>query len=193
MATVTRTTPLDEMVRVVNEGDMAIRLSVNSRTYEVPAKGEKLVMAEAAVIAFGDWEARGDSRAAEVIRIKGLYGALPGMKRDILDGNTVREVTDLELWDRNRPRVKVLLLDDTEVATVLADPAGETLGSPSVDLSRDELLQELIARQDRDRRLIDELLARQGPNDVETDSPHNAPKMQRTKPKVTAPRPDELT
>lgn len=194
MPTDTRVTQLDEMVRVSNEGQKPMRLALNSRVHDIPPGQEKLVPAEAAIAFFGDWEARGDRRAEEVTRIRGLYGALSGMKREHrFDDGTIKELTDIDLWDMNQPKFKIFLLDGTEVvSTVVGDPQGHLLGEPTQAQPESEQIQYLSAMIHKQQALLEELMAQQGPTDVEYDRPENAPKQVRSKPRVQAPRPDEL-
>lgn len=140
---------MPDVVVVKNLSDKPFRGKYNSRPFVIPANGDALLETEAAVIWFGNWQARNvgnlpanQFRAQEYERLRGLYGShyddRPQDEGWVID----KALKADEKWEQNRPRVEIYEQDDhgntKRVVGVLEDPEGTELPleeTPSVDLA----------------------------------------------------------
>lgn len=174
-----------DIVRVKNRAGVPFEGRYNNQPFTIPARGDSIIDREAAIIWFGDWEARDIGRdprmhfrSQEVARLKGLYGAHFDDPRE--DPRFENPLTADEKWERNKPQIDLFEADGTPIISVIADPTGKGLpieGAPAEDLAAvmadmqrqmTELQSKLIAAQEA-----------ASTSDIPEDSPNDAPRRRR--------------
>lgn len=121
-----------DVVIAKNESDSAFRGKYNNVPFVIPAGGDQIIDREAAIVWFGDWNARniGDNehlqyRSKEELRLRGMYGASFDDPRD--DPRIPEPKTGEQKWETNRPRIKLFETDGKPIVSVLDDPDGTDL------------------------------------------------------------------
>ena len=116
-----------DIVVCKNLGQVPLKVAYNSRVTVIPAGGQGFLDREAAIIHFGNWEARNHQRPDgtwvydrrfELQRIKGLAGSDK-------DGKSALEHP--EVWEARRPRVELFTPDNQRIVQVADDPDGDSL------------------------------------------------------------------
>lgn len=158
-----------ESVRVHNLGPRTINDSYNSRRYTIQPGQEAIVPKEAAFIWFGEGPffvrdpITNRDRAAEYLRVRGRYGAMPG-------------APGANDWEEVRPRVRVFEGDGlTEWVLVIDDPTTDNLPADVRDAptTATAAVRDILRDPDAVRILRERLFSDAGEtqNDVPTDTP----------------------
>lgn len=170
---------LHDHVRVHSDMDSDFHLQFNSRPYIIPAGSDAILPREAACIWFGDWTRRGDDRRKEYERIRGRYGTLEGFEGA------------QERWEKNRPNVRILEIDGSEVSSIINDPDGETLSIiGSSEATKEATIEAMQAQiQTMAAQLQGLQNGEVGPgSEVGEDSPTSAPRRTKRAPVVVPAR-----
>ena len=175
-----------------NRGDKPFEVKFNSRITTIPAGGEAIIDREAAVVWFGDWEARNvgkaemhQFRSQELARLKGLYGAhfddRPG------DPRTPEPLTADEKWVRYCPQIELYNTSNERIIGILDDPTGHSL--PLEDAPSDVLAAAVNRMQSEMEDLKAQIAAANEAKatiDIPVDSSENSPQRRRGNVKVDA-------
>lgn len=166
------TVNVGDIVKVVNNGPKKLRLSWDSRHYDLdPGGGTEWMPFECCKVYFGDPRAiavmqtlrdqRGQvawlpDRATEVRRLRLLW--FPMMFGEYSTDNFIDE--EVEPWDRSRmPNVEVYTVKGDRLPTVFDDPQGNTVIPAKVTESQNAQLLDLVQRQGQ---MIEALMGRLG-------------------------------
>lgn len=178
-----------DLVRVRNTGALPLRISYNSQATIVQPGQDGFVDREAACAHFGVWWSvvggRPIDRKMEYLRIRGLYGCLPGAPGS----------ENALSWEKVKPKVEIYELDGpTKVSTVFDDPEGTEI--PVNERSDDAHLRDTVAQM---QEQLDEMKAQIDQKDAiisagtaseipAADSPESAPRRTRRTPDIQAAR-----
>lgn len=156
-------------VTVRNLWDRPVKLGYDSEKWEIEPKASAIVPKIAAIIAFGDWEARPgvkqfdpegkkgllhETREFEYARVRGHYGCSEGATIE-RDGQELPADT---LLDEMLPKVEIEEMDGSVAITVIDDPEGKGLpieGGSTIDAQR--LLATIEAQQKAHAEEIEKL------------------------------------
>jgi hypothetical protein len=176
------------VVRVKNLGKVALRGAFDGTAYVIEPGESAILDEECAIKDFGDWGQRNygteestQYRKAEYLRLRGLYGVMPGTRipsgKFNADGYPLEVPSEVLLAER-MPKVEITTMDGRKIPTVIDDPEGNELpleGGDSTDQNR-----AIEAMQDQIASLKDALesMRSQVP---ELDIPKDSPQGQRPK------------
>lgn len=168
---------MSDMRRVTNVGEEPLVDAFDGSHYWIEPGRDAVVPLEAVDLWFGDNtmvdEMHRKRRHDEMLRLRVRYGAI-----DTGDG----EMSADQLFDKNKPKVKVTTLDGEECETVLSDPLGEKVTPAETTVDEKRELWELIEKQQRELESLKREFRREARRedaiavgDLEEDEPQTVP------------------